>query len=84
MRSNTQTLAAPLAATIEQAADTLGVSRWTIHRLLVAGQIRSVKIGAARRIPMVELTRLLTEGEVSTKRARLQRSKSAARRARRE
>ncbi len=58
----------PLAATIQEAATALGVSRWTIMRLIDAEQIHSVKLGKSRRIPYTELHRLLGERQVSTKR----------------
>jgi excisionase family DNA binding protein len=59
---------APLAATVKEAAIALGVSRWTIIRLIAAEQIHSVKIGKSRRIPRTELERVLGQREVSTKR----------------
>jgi excisionase family DNA binding protein len=55
------------AATVKQFADELGLSRWSIQRLIAAGEIRSVKIGKARRIPWSELPRLLERSEVSTR-----------------
>lgn len=35
----------------EEAAEALGVSRRTIYALMAAGTVRSVKIGACRRVP---------------------------------
>jgi excisionase family DNA binding protein len=39
----------------EEAADTLGISRAKLFELLAQGQIRSIKIGRARRVPLAEL-----------------------------
>ena len=38
-----------------EAAETLGVSRARLYQLLATGEIGSVKIGASRRIPAVDL-----------------------------
>jgi excisionase family DNA binding protein len=37
--------------TMNEVADTLSVSRITIHRLVSKGEIKSLKIGRAVRIP---------------------------------
>ncbi|WP_322756370.1 helix-turn-helix domain-containing protein [Frankia sp. Cas3] len=44
-----------LLLTPTEAAELLGVSRTTVYELLNAGQIESVRIGRARRIPRVVL-----------------------------
>ena len=41
----------PLLLTVKQAAEMLGISRTTLYELMKAGEIRSVKRGASRRIP---------------------------------
>ena len=51
----TQPLAAApqrLLLTVPEAADTLGIGRSVVYELLLAGELTSVKIGRARRIPM--------------------------------
>jgi len=42
---------APLLLRVEAAAQVLGVGRTTIFRLLAEGDLESVCVGAARRIP---------------------------------
>ncbi|WP_239346162.1 helix-turn-helix domain-containing protein [Frankia sp. Cj5] len=44
-----------LLLTTTEAADLLGVSRTTVYELLNAGQLESVRIGRARRIPRAAL-----------------------------
>jgi excisionase family DNA binding protein len=44
---------------IEEAADRLSLSRATVVRLLASGQLASVKIGSARRIPVAALEQLV-------------------------
>jgi excisionase family DNA binding protein len=45
----------------EETADTLGISRARIFQLLASGQIKSIKIGRSRRIPVAELERWVTK-----------------------
>ena len=54
------------AATVKEFAAELRVSRWTVQRMIDAGQIHSVKIGKSRRIPWAELPRVLERDEVPT------------------
>ncbi len=44
-----------LLLTTTEAADLLGVSRTTVYELLNTGQLESVRIGRARRIPRAAL-----------------------------
>ncbi len=44
--------------TLKQAAEMLGVSRWTIYKAIEKGQIKAVTISDRRRIPQTELERL--------------------------
>ena len=44
--------AAPILYTPEQVADALGVSRSKVYMLLSSGELRSVRIGGSRRIPV--------------------------------
>jgi excisionase family DNA binding protein len=54
----------------EEAAEALGVSRARLYELMTRGDIRSVKIGASRRVPAVDLqayvSRLRSEREACT------------------
>lgn len=52
------------AATVAEFAAALGVSRWTVQRMIAADTIRSTKIGRSRRIPWSEVDRILAEREV--------------------
>ena len=42
----------PLLLTVNQAAQLLGIGRSTLYELIDAGELRSVKVGASRRIPL--------------------------------
>jgi excisionase family DNA binding protein len=60
-----------LLLTPETAADVLSVGRTKVYQLMASGELRSVRIGKCRRIPMsavVELVQLL-EGERATTQA---------------
>ena len=47
--------------TVAEAAQFLAVSRGALYALLGSGQLASVHIGRARRIPMAELKRFVRE-----------------------
>jgi excisionase family DNA binding protein len=47
---------------INQAAETLGVSVFTIRRLIAARSLRSVSVGKRRLIPQSEVERVLANG----------------------
>ena len=47
---------------IQQAADTWGVSVYTVRRLAAAGVVRSVTVGRRRLIPETEIERIATTG----------------------
>jgi excisionase family DNA binding protein len=53
----------------QQMAETLGVSVYTVRRLVDAGDIRAINVGARRVISSDELSRISTQG-VGTPRAR--------------
>jgi excisionase family DNA binding protein len=59
----------------EEAADALGVSRARVYELMGRGDIRSVKIGASRRVAAIDLeayvTRLRSEQEANETASRL-------------
>jgi excisionase family DNA binding protein len=46
---------APLLLKPEEAADALGVARTRVYQLIRVGELRSVKIGKVRRIPVTAL-----------------------------
>lgn len=47
------------ALSIAETADTLGVSHWTVRRLIKSGAIRSCRILRTHIIPLSEIDRLL-------------------------
>ncbi len=49
----------PLLLTVPQAAQTLGISRTSMYELLNRGLVRSVHLGASRRIPMTCITEFI-------------------------
>lgn len=54
---------------VEDAARELSLSRSAIYRLMDAGRLRTVRIGAARRVPadaVEEFLRSLTDGSATT------------------
>jgi excisionase family DNA binding protein len=57
----------PELISIAQAAEVLGVSRDTIRRLLAAGELGSVRIGAALRIPRSDIELLVARGRARTR-----------------
>lgn len=52
---------APLLLRVTEAAEVLGLGRRKMYELLDAGEIKSVYIGRARRIPAGELERYVDE-----------------------
>jgi excisionase family DNA binding protein len=50
---------------LHQVETALGVSRSTLYRLMERGELRSVKIGDRRLIPIIELERLCGEPALS-------------------
>ena len=47
--------------TLRSAADVLSISRGAIYNLLDAGELTSIHIGRARRIPLAELRRFVDQ-----------------------
>ena len=56
------TTSPPAAYSIPEAAERLRVSRSQLYRLMSAGALRTVKLGARRIVPAAEITRLLAKG----------------------
>ena len=48
-----------------EVAARLGISRALVYRLIAAGRLRAVKLGARTVIPAAELERLLSEDSAS-------------------
>ncbi|NYI97371.1 excisionase family DNA binding protein [Streptomonospora nanhaiensis] len=44
-----------LVLTVDEAAARLRVSRWTLYNLIRSGQLRTVKIGRRRLVPVAAL-----------------------------
>ncbi|MBU6315711.1 MAG: helix-turn-helix domain-containing protein [Acidobacteria bacterium] len=47
---------------VPEAAEALGISRATVYNMISAGTIRVVHIGAAVRVPAVEVARIAMDG----------------------
>lgn len=62
----TRTRALPLVVTMTEAGRLLGLSRMSIHNLVVAGQLRVRRFGRAVRVPLSELERLAKPGSTRT------------------
>ncbi len=64
---------------ISATARLLGVSPFTVRRLIAAGEIRAVNVGARRLIPAAEVERVVLHGAGKPrKRRRSKRSRRAA------
>lgn len=50
----------PLLVNVKAAADILSLGRTTVYQLMASGQLRSIKIGSARRIPMQAIREWVT------------------------
>ena len=50
-----------LVLTVDEAAERLRVSRWTLYNLIRSNQLRTVKIGRRRLIPVAALADYLAE-----------------------
>ncbi len=49
------------ALSIEETAETLGVSHWTVRRLIKSGALRSCRVLRTHLVPVGEIDRLLNE-----------------------
>jgi excisionase family DNA binding protein len=49
-----------LVLTVDEAAERLRVSRWTLYNLIRSNQLRTIKIGRRRLVPLAALTECLT------------------------
>lgn len=53
---------APLSVSLSRASELVGVSRNTLRRIAKRGQLRTVRIGRRRVVPMSALMKLIGEG----------------------
>jgi excisionase family DNA binding protein len=51
---------------VDEAAEALGLSRVTLYSLMARGEVDSIKVGAARRIPADELRRFVERNRQAT------------------
>jgi excisionase family DNA binding protein len=49
----------PTVLTVDEAAERLRVSRWTVYNLIRSNQLRTVKIGRRRLVPVSSITECL-------------------------
>ena len=49
----------PAVLTVDEAAEHLRVSRWTVYNLIRSNQLRTVKIGRRRLVPAAAITECL-------------------------
>ena len=54
------------AYTIDEFASAIRLSKPTLYRMMHLGQLRYVRFGSLRRIPVTELTRLLGQNSTSS------------------
>ena len=52
-------LITPLACSVEEAADALGIGRTLVFQLLRSGELQSIRVGRRRLIPIAVLDRWL-------------------------
>lgn len=57
----------PLVVTIAEAGRLLGLSRMSVHKLVVSRQLHVRRFGRAVRVPLAEIERLAKPGFTSTK-----------------
>jgi excisionase family DNA binding protein len=60
-QDGTTAVVEPLLVKVDEAERILSLSRSTIYELLRRGELASVKVGAARRIPMTALRKWVEE-----------------------
>jgi len=53
--------ARPRLMTVQEAADELAVSRWSVYRLLWDGKVQSVQLGRCRRVVRQSLDDYIAE-----------------------
>lgn len=63
---NTEASTERILLTVDEAADTLRISRWTLNRLVQERQLASVTIGARRLIPLDDITKFVEAHRISS------------------
>jgi excisionase family DNA binding protein len=63
----TETRPAPLVVTMAEAGRLLGLSRMTMHKMVVAKRLRVTRFGRSVRVSMAELERLAKPGSTPTR-----------------
>lgn len=53
-------MAEPLLYTVEESAKRASISRTTMYKLIRSGEVRSIKVRRARRVPPAELEAYIT------------------------
>lgn len=61
VESQLQPFADRLALSVNETASALGLSRPSVYAMMATGQLRYVRVGKTRRVPMTELERLLSQ-----------------------
>ncbi len=56
----------PLAAAVPRAAELLGCSAKTVHKMIATGQLRAVMLAGKKVVPMVEIRRVLGDDRADT------------------
>ena len=51
----------PVLLTVTEACARLRISRWTFYRLVQTRQLRTIKIGSARRVPAAAITEFVAD-----------------------
>ena len=49
---------------VEQTADLLGVSKWTIRAWIAQGKLKSAKLGSRRLVPQSEVERVIADATI--------------------
>lgn len=65
---NPKTAPERILLTVDEAAERLRISRWTLNRLVQERALASVTIGARRLIPLDDITRFIEANRVSSQR----------------
>jgi excisionase family DNA binding protein len=61
MMTTTNRLAGFLALSVEEAAEALGLGRTKVFELVSGGQLRSIKVGRRRLVPVSALEQFITQ-----------------------
>ena len=59
--TNTTKSASALTISMQEAADRLGVSLFTVKKLIYQGELPSIKLGARRLVPVAAIDKLVAD-----------------------